>query len=453
MNKMSTLLIMLFICLNATAQDITGSWTGKLNLNGMKLNLVFNITKDKDGTMTCTFDSPDQGAKGIPAEISVTDGTKVKIDISAIKATYEGEMKDGMLKGSLSQSGMSFPLEMKPGTVKRNRPQTPRPPYPYTTEEVTFGNAADNVSLSGTLTYPEGFDKRAKGSVPVVIMVTGSGLQNRDEEIFDHKPFLVIADFLARNGIASLRYDDRGAGKSTGDPATATSENNMKDALAAIEYIHKTGKFGKTGILGHSEGGCIAFMIAARGKADFIVSMAGPGTDGTEILVKQNEMALKLSGVPTETADEYCKALRAVLTAVTHNDTTSTVHDIIKRAGIKLPAPAINNLSMVMKQCSSPWMRYFIAYNPAEDIKNTRCPVMAINGGKDTQVEAETNLAAISNLLPQTSGNLIKTYPWLNHLFQPCTTGLPAEYGQIEQTISQEVLKDIAEWINKQPRG
>ena len=213
MKKTILILFALIMAFSAAAQTVEGSWTGKLDVMGTQLNLVFNITKGADGAFACTMDSPDQGAKGIPAEITVTGGVKVKISMPALMAAYEGELKDGMLKGTFTQSGMSFALDMKPGTVERRRPQTPKEPYPYATEEVTFTNTADNATLSGTLTYPVGFDGMKKGTVPVVVMVTGSGLQNRDEEIFDHKPFLVIADFLARNGIATLRYDDRGAGK------------------------------------------------------------------------------------------------------------------------------------------------------------------------------------------------------------------------------------------------
>ena len=198
---------------------------------------MLNISKNDDGSMKCTFDSPDQGAKGIPAEISVTDDTKVRISVPAIMASYEGELKDGQMNGMLTQSGMSFPLDMKPGTVQRNRPQTPAQPYPYSTEEVAVSNKEYNITLSGTLTYPVGYEKMKKEYVPVVVMVTGSGSQNRDEGIFDHKPFLVIADYLARNGIATLRYDDRGTGKSTGNPSLSDSENYMKDAAAAIEYV------------------------------------------------------------------------------------------------------------------------------------------------------------------------------------------------------------------------
>lgn len=451
MKKIITLLAILATCITAMAQNITGSWNGKLDVMGTQLNIVFNISEDGSGGYACTLDSPDQGAKGIPAEITVTDGTAVKITIQQLAVVYEGRMADGMLKGQFTQNGFSFPLDMKPGTVELNRPQTPQPPYPYATEEVTFTNSDDNATLSGTLTYPVGFDKMKKGTVPVVIMVTGSGQQNRDEELFDHKPFLVLADYLARNGIATLRYDDRGTGKSTGNVAESTTENNMKDALAAVNYARKTGKFGSVGVLGHSEGGTIAFMLGSRGKADFIVSMAGPGVSGDSILVEQNRMALAMTGLPSYMTDAYCTALGSIFASITDGTAVNAPEEAVKKAtekaGGNLPQQLADNLAQVIKT-ATPWLKYFIAYDPSDDIKATKCPVMAINGEKDTQVSAQTNTAAIRRLLPGNPANIIKTYPNLNHLFQTCTTGLAIEYGQIEETIAPEVLKDIADWIN-----
>ena len=346
---------------------------------------------------------------------------------------------------------MSFPLELKPGALERNRPQTPKEPCPYMTEEIRFENKAGNASLGGTLTYPVGYEKMDKGAVPVVVMVTGSGLQNRDEEVFDHKPFLVIADYFARNGIATLRYDDRGVGKSTGDAANATTVDFMNDALAAVGFARNAGKFGPVGVLGHSEGGSIAFMLGAQGKADFIVSMAGPGVSGADVLVAQNKVALKTGALPDNIVNGYCAALRIVLAELASGrvvtDPESTVHSAVSQAGVSLPAPLTANLAQVIRACT-PWLRHFIAYDPAGDIKAVKCPVMAVNGESDTQVAAKANIGAIRTLLPDNPENLVKTYPGLNHLFQTCITGLAVEYGKIEETISPVVLKDISDWIN-----
>lgn len=452
MKKTILLFFAFLMALSVQAQSVDGSWTGKLSVGGTQLTIVLNITKGADGKFACTLDSPDQGVKGIPADITVTDGTKVKVSIANLMATYEGEVKDGEMKGTFTQGGMPFTLNLKPGTVKLNRPQTPVEPYPYATKDVKIDNKADNVSLGATLTYPLGYEKMDKKDVPVVVMVTGSGLQNRDEEVFGHKPFLVLSDYLARNGIASLRYDDRGAGKSTGDTGKMTSETNMRDALAVVEAVRKSGEFGKVGVLGHSEGGAIAFMIGARGKADFIVSMAGTGVSGKDVMLAQNRILLVQAGTPTGMADDYCKALGGVLDAIAStgsiDDPKAEAQTVVARTGVSLPAQAVDNLAKVIETCT-PWLKYFISYDPSADIRNVKCPVMAVNGSKDMQVIADENLSAIRGLLPANKMNVVKEYDGLNHLFQHCTTGMVTEYNQIEETMSPEVMQDIAGWINK----
>ncbi|MBR1926892.1 MAG: alpha/beta hydrolase, partial [Bacteroidales bacterium] len=305
-------------------------------------------------------------------------------------------------------------LTLTPGDVVRNRPQTPVEPFPYKVEEVSFTNG--DAVLSGTLVYPEGWNARKK--VPVAILVSGSGLQNRDEELFGHKPFLVISDYLARKGIATLRYDDRGAGKSVGNAQEATTMDFMEDAGAGLDFLRSTGKFGKTGVIGHSEGGEIAFMLAARNKVDFLVSLAGPGVQGDSILLLQNLNALR-------------------------------------QAGYTMPIPK-ETVRAQVKSRNNPWLDYFIDYDPAKDIRLVRCPALILNGGKDTQVEAPVNIPAIESNLPRnrrgryvSKKTAVKVYPGLNHLFQHCETGQSDEYGRIEETISPEVLSDIAAWINK----
>lgn len=409
MKKLLILLFTAIISLPINAQGLEGSWVGKLDIGGMSLNLVFNFEKTADGKLACTLDSPDQGAKGIKAEVVSDDAANVKVSVSAINAAYEGALTDGELRGTFTQNGYALPITMKPGTVKRNRPQTPQPPYPYSTEEVSFSNGSA-ATLAGTLTLPIGYD--AAKPVPVVIMVTGSGFQNRDEEMVEHKPFLVIADYLARHGIASLRYDDRGYAKSTGDFAQATTMDFMEDAAAGIAWLRVQGRrFSKVGLIGHSEGGTIAFMLAAKGMTDFIVSLAGTGVKGDTILAGQQNMLLERQGVAQRV----------------------TIQDIHKQVATYGTA----------------WQKYFIDHDPATDIPAVRCPVMAINGMKDTQVTPELNFSAIEWSLPKNEMNLLKKYDGLNHLFQHCSTGYIDEYAQIDETISPEVLYDIAEWINK----
>ena len=387
---------------------LLGSWSGKLKVGAASLTIVLHL-EQADGFVKVSLDSPDQGAKGISGFKEYLSDDSVAIKIESLGVTYRARLKEGKLDGTFSQRGFSFPLMMTKGVPEVKRPQTPKPPYPYETEEVTFTNEKDSATLAGTLTYPMGYDKKQKPMV--VLFVSGSGQQNRDEELMEHKPFLVIADYLARQGIATLRFDDRATGKSVGgDVKNATSEDFMHDAKAGIEFLRNKKAFSKVGILGHSEGGTIAFMLGAQKKVDFIVSLAGPTVKGDTLLAAQSNRILGLSGQPaTMTVEKYRQTV----------------------------AP--------MK---SHWINWFNDYDPSDNIRKTRCPVFALNGDRDCQVISTLCLPALKQLLPPSKKHLIKEYPSLNHLFQHCTTGLPEEYSQIEETISSEVLQDIVKWIN-----
>lgn len=377
------------------AQNLNGSFTGKLNAGMAKLTIVLNIADDG----TATMESPDQADMKIPATVDFLSSDSVAVSIAMLRASYQGRLVGDELQGTFKQSGFSLPLNLKAGTLERHRPQAITGPLPYPTEEVTFRNERDSATLAGTLSLPA-------GAKTVLIMVSGSGQQNRDEELMGHKPFAVIADYLARHGIATLRYDDRATGQSVGgDVANATSEDFARDAAAAIDFLRKDKRFKKVGVIGHSEGGLIAFMLGAQKKVDFIVSLAGPGVCGDSILLKQ----MQLGGQQL---------------------TMEKVRETIA---------AQNNA----------WLNYFMSYDPTENIRHTKCPILALNGTKDVQVDAGMNLGALRQLLPKNKKNCIKAYDGLNHLFQHCTTGMPDEYGQIEETFSEEVLQDIVEWLNK----
>ncbi len=346
------------------------------------------------------------------------------------------------------------------------RPQTPVEPFPYATEEVVFENAAEGASLAGTLTYPLGYEGMKLRKVPVVVMVTGSGIQNRDEEAFGHRPFAVIADWLARNGIASLRYDDRGTGGSKGPLVGLTTENFASDAQAAVEYLRGLKEFGKTGVLGHSEGGTIAIMLAGEKVPDFIVSLAGVATRGVDCIVWQNEALLHQQGAPKEWADNYGKALRRVYAERISRFNRSLLSDIdsvrlrggavpdaqhfvqqmCRRDSISLPLNFMLNLALVASK-ENLWLDWFVAYDPAGTIGKIKCPVMAINGSLDMQVPAQANLGVMRNMLPGNKKNFIKEYPDKNHLFQSCTKENSLQYAKIDETISEDVLEEIAEWI------
>lgn len=333
--------------------------------------------------------------------------------------------------GKFSQSGMEFPLVLTPGDVSLRRPQTPQPPFPYSQEEVSFANG--DAVLKGTLTLPKEYNK----DTPVLVMITGSGLQNRDEEIFDHKPFAVIADALARNGIASLRYDDRGFGESTGDAVNCTTEDLMKDAIAGINLLRQ--KFNKVGVLGHSEGGTIAMMLGADKNVDFIVSLAGMVVSGKETLIDQNQYALSQAGYPQKTIDEYCELLTL---AFDGDDSFSQ-----KLNASSVPMELKQNLQAIIQQVNTPYMQYFLKLDTTDKLRNIVCPVLALNGTNDTQVFYKKNIDALNNGLPSNAHNKIAALDGLNHLFQHCSTGSLNEYATIEETISPEVLEIIYKWI------
>ena len=412
MKKIILSFILGLAALTAEAQvDLIGSWTGKLDLGVAKLTLVFHL-KQADGHVNVTMDSPDQSANGIPCKTDFLSYDSLAVSVKSINASYSGRLKDGKIVGTFMQNGMSLPLVLTKGTEELKRPQNPQPPFPYETEEVTFRNERDSATLAGTLMWPVGYNPKSKQKPLVVLFVTGSGQENRDEEIFDHKPFLVIADYLARQGIASLRYDDRATGASKGgDVRNATSEDFARDAAAGLEYLRSRKAFSKVGIIGHSEGGLIGFLLGAQGKTDFLVSLAGPGVKGDTLTASQRNRMYELYG-----------------------------------GNGNMTVDAVRQLPEIQKV---PWYKWFIDYDPSADIAATRCPVFALNGDRDWQVISSLNLTAIERLLPKSKKNLIKEYPGLNHLFQHCTTGLVNEYRQIEETISPEVLSDIAEWINR----
>lgn len=412
-NILSLCLLMVAVTMQAQVNSTTallGSWSGKLNVGPVSLTLVLNL-EQKDGYVAVALDSPDQGAKDIGAYKDYLSDDSLALHIDALNVNYGAKLKDGKLVGTFTQHGQSFPLVLEKGKYEVRRPQEPKPPFPYKTEEVTFHNERDGATLAGTLTYPLAYDPKHPKKTPVVLLVSGSGQQNRDEELMGHKPFLLIADFFARYGIATLRYDDRATGTSVGgDVKNATTLDFMRDAAAGIDYLRRLKKFGGVGCLGHSEGAAIAFMLGAQKKIDFLVSMAGPGMKGDTVLVAQVNRILELSGQPATMTVEQYRGQDAV--------------------------------------AQMPWLQWFIDYDPSADIRACRCPVFALNGTLDCQVVASQNLPAIENLLPKNPKNRAKEYADLNHLFQHCKTGLLTEYASIEETMSSEVLKDMAQWIN-----
>jgi pimeloyl-ACP methyl ester carboxylesterase len=460
MKKATFLFLMSLLSIAAFAQDITGHWNGVLKVSGIQLRVVFNITKTDTG-YTSTMDSPDQGAKGIPVTSTSFENSILNLKVSNAGIEYKGEYNADSITGTFTQRGQSFAMNLKRDNIEKPkliRPQEPIKPYPYYSEEVTFRNEKANILLAGTLTLPA-----KEGNFPVVVLITGSGPQNRDEELLGHKPFLVLSDYLTRNGIAVLRFDDRGVAKSEGDFKTATSLDFASDVEAAVSYLKTRKEIDKKkiGLIGHSEGGIIAPMVASKSKdVNFIVLLAGTGIPGNQLLLLQAEMIGRASGVSESDLQKTLEINSAVFDIVIKSNNNDTlrkeltgflVQKLEESTDSQKPA-GISDIDFVkpqVDQISSPWMQYFIKYNPAPTLEKVKCRVLALNGEKDLQVPANENLPVIKAALLKGGNKNVTTkeFPNLNHLFQECKTGLPAEYSQIEQTISPVVLEKIVRWI------
>lgn len=434
----------------ARGQDITGDWYGTLEIGPQKLALVFHISEN-EGRYATVMDSPDQHAEGLETSSTVFDGTTLTVRAAALGMTYEGAFAADTLKGTFRQGGLALPLTFTRHKAERARPQSPRPPFPYTAKEVAFDNSAAGITLAGTLTLPAG-----EGPFPAVVLVTGSGAQNRDEELLGHKPFLVLADWLTRNGIAVLRYDDRGTAASEGDYASATLQDFASDAASALRWLAARPETAATGIIGHSEGGIIAYMLAGGGEApDFIVSMAGPAVKGTEFMREQRRLITERMGLP-ESAFRQNEQMVEYMIEVTDRypyDYVETHLDSL--AATVLPAfmrndtLAVNQIKTGLLQSAVPEMVSLRRYDPATDLARITCPVLALVGEKDVQVPPSVVELPLREGINPAADLTVKVYPDLNHLFQHAGTGLPAEYGEIEETLSPEVLADIAAWIKQ----
>lgn len=456
-------LLLLLLSFVADKPNVVGIWEGPIELGGAELRVIF-IVAEKDGKRTATMDVPEQNAKGIPCGEPKLDDGKLTLDVPKIGGKFVGTFADDgkSIRGTWTQSGRDFPLTLKSiaKIPEPKRPQTPKSPFPYSAEDATFANAEAKVELAGTLTLPAG-----DGPFPAVVLVSGSGPQDRDETLFNHKPFLVIADALSRRGVAVLRYDDRGVGKSTGKFAGCTSEDFASDAAAGVKFLGKHPKIDPTkiGIVGHSEGGLIAPMVAAKHPKEvaFIVLLAGPGLPGVEILLKQSADIRKASGARDEDIETLTNLMKTVYAAAIGDGTTAerkaAVMKCLDEQRKTLPADLVKALKLDDEKGRDefaampldPWMNYFLKFDPRPSLKQVRCPVLALNGGLDLQVAAKDNLTAIRTAV-EAGGNKRGTYrelPKLNHLFQPSETGNPSEYGKIETTFDPAALEIVVNWI------
>lgn len=464
MGKTIFILFAVLTSLTLYAQDITGPWYGILKVQETQLRVVFNIIKTDNG-YSSTMDSPDQGTKGTPLTSTSFENSVLKLELPAAKIIYEGTLdKENKITGTYKQDEQSFELNLSREKIEKEkliRPQEPIQPYPYYTEDVVFENKKAKITLSGTLSLPA-----KEGNYPVVVMISGSGPQNRNEELLGHKPFLVIADHLTKNGIGVLRFDDRGVGESKGDFKTATSQDFATDVEAAVKYLKTRKEINKKkiGLIGHSEGGIIAPMVVAKSKdVHFIVLLAGTGIPGDQLLLLQQELISRASGISDDTLliantinkGAYDIILKSTYTEILRTDLTNYFKQVVidYPESVKSLGMSVDDLiKLQVMQLTSPWMQYFIKYDPSIILEKVKCPVLAINGSKDLQVPSKINLEAIKKSLEKGDNKnfTTKELPNLNHLFQNCETGSPSEYAIIEETFSPLALDEITIWINKQ---
>ncbi len=437
------------------AAEPLGTWEGTLEAGPQKIRLVLKVRKEADGALKGAVDVPGQGALGLALDPFSWKGGELRFEFKPAGFRFEGKLAEGgkRLEGRFRQAGLEFPLALEKTSdlaLEAKRPQMPRPPFPYAVRDASF-ESVPGVRLSGTLTVPEG-----KGPHPAVVLVSGSGPQDRDESLMGHKPFLVLADHLTRKGIAVLRTDDRGFGKSTGDFASATTEDFARDTAAAVAWLR--GQEGvdpaRVGIAGHSEGGLVGPLVAAVDpKLAFLVLLAGPGVPGEAILLRQAELINRAAGQGDEavranrrTQERIFKAIRG---AADPDAARREVAGILRES---LPPGSEAQADRQAAATTTPWFRFFLAHDPRPVLSKVACPVLALCGEKDLQVDPKQNLPEIEKAL-RAGGNArveVRELPGLNHLFQTARTGSPSEYGEIEETFAPAALEAVSEWILRQ---
>ena len=458
-SKIIFIVIVLVLGISASyAEDrVAGHWEGHIEIPGQPIAVKVNFAID-ESDWRGTIDIPAQGAKGLPlSEIHVAEegeGMRVTFSIRGVPGnpTFDGTLQGGVINGTFSQGGVTFGFRLSREIVSGPvRPQEPKPPFPYQIEEVKFQNGP--INLAGTLTLPPG-----NGPFPAVLLISGSGLQDRDETVFGHKPFWVLADHLSRTGIAVLRVDDPGIGKSAPHPEPPTTADFATDVEAGVTFLKRDDRIGTVGLIGHSEGGIIAAIVASRrDDISFVVLMAGPGVPGAELLLKQNERIFDGMGIVGERKETLLTLLDRLFTTLTSDMTEDEmrqqVDEIVRKQfeinGIPPVQQDETQVQATVKQVLNPWMRYFLAFDPRPALEATRVPVLALNGELDVQVDAEQNLTAIDAALEKGDNHNVTVHrlPKHNHLFQRAKTGLINEYAVIEETISPEVLDLIRDWI------
>jgi hypothetical protein len=447
--RMCALLLAPMACLAAPAQSpLAGDWIGTLEAPGQKLRLALHATQAPDGALRATFDSLDQHASGIPVDEIRLELNIVRFSLKQAGATFQGKLIGDSIDGEFRQSGFTMKLVFHRGVADRpKRPQNPVPPYPYISEAADFENRAAHIMLSGTFTIPRDGVKTRKP--PAVVLISGSGPNARDEDVAGHKPFLVLADYLTRHGIAVLRFDKRGIGKSKGVYNTATSADFAADASTAVDYLLARSDIDhrRVGLIGHSEGGILAPMVAAeREDIAFVVILAGTGVNGERVALEQTDTMSRAEGMSeAEIERQHKRAQRVVAILKAEPSIPAAAEQVHAEFGY---SPDVDKLLLH----NDAWSRYFLSYEPATSLAKLKMPVLALIGDLDCQVAANENLAAIAAALKKAGNDRFATVrmPGLNHLFQTAVTGAVSEYGRIEETIAPVALETITQWIRRQ---
>ena len=442
MKKILLLTALLFQSTFLFSQDISGNWIGNLDIQGSKLEFAFNIERNGNG-YTSTMDIPKQGLNNAKVESTKFTDSILTITIPKFQMEYKGRLnKENQIIGKISQAGQPFDMILTKGKIELKRPQEPKEPFNYYSEDIVFKNDTDHLTLFGTLTLPN-----KTGKFPAVLIISGSGPHNRDGEMFSHKPYLVLADHLTKNGIAVLRYDERGVGKSEGNFEDTKLEQFKTDVEMAIDFLKNRKEIDRKsiGLIGHSIGGIIAPTIASKRKdIDFLVLLAAPGVDGDILMIQQKASKERLMGLNEQQIIQSADAVKGAYDIIKNSEMNN--HFIVKYNG-QLPE---NQRKGLVDQITSFEMVGIIQSKPSKYLKELECPVLALNGSKDFQISSKENLLAIENSLPKSSRNKFVELEGLNHLFQDSNTGDISEYSEIEETFSPKALTLITDWIKKQ---
>lgn len=434
--------------------SMEGTWQGSLEAGAVKLRVGLRISRNDKGEWTSTFDSIDQGAIGLPVKTTTVSGAALHLEMPQMRLSFDGKLSaDGsQIAGTMTQ-GVGLPIVFKrvEKIAALDRPQNPKPPFPYDAIEVSYESKLGK--LAGTLTIPKG-----AGPFPAAILITGSGPENRDEEIFGHKPFWIIADYLSRRGIAVLRLDDRGVGGSAGDSTRETIGEMAADVLSGVEFLKARKEINgkKIGVIGHSEGGIVGPLAASRSSdIAFVVMLAGTGVTGEQVMYLQAELMAKAQGAPDAEIARVRGLQEAIFKIVRSNQDEKAALETFRsdweKAHGSAPGPVLESQ---LKSVLAPEIRSFAFYDPGESLRKLKVPVLALNGSRDLQVPPSQNLPAIAAALKAGGNTDFETIelPGLNHLFQTCQKCTVAEYGTLEETFSPKALDVLGEWLARHTR-